>query len=356
MEDQFMAQTTNYHRQKLLFSILAVLVFFWGVSGALDITNVPYHGIALSPGNVITAVREGSPAAQAGAQVGDTLTKLDNIPIEDFATFVNRERPAIGSDGSVTVNRGGIEQTLNFKYAAQPFAEIVATSGSGIVIGLAFLILGLMVYLKHPTYLSRSFCALSLLFAMAVFPVPYLASSVERRIVFAILSLLGGIMIATVLNYCLHYPHAKAILTARPWLQQAIFIFAPALGLMLATINLTTPPMSATRSLLLTIGIFIVYGGYLLLSVIGVGHSFFTASAEQRSATGLNLMLVGLVVGFGPLLLTILVRLFSPNAAELPGERFNLLPMVAIPICLALALMKLEPAPAAVQAEERPTT
>src|SRR5207248_803883 len=200
MEDQFMEQTTNYQRQKLLFSILAVLVFCWAVSGALDIANIPYNGVVSSPDNVVTAVREGSPAAQAGLQVGETITKIDNIPVADFAAFVNRARPAIGSDGNVTVKRGAVEQTLNFKYAVQPFAEIVATSGSGIVIGLAFLILGLMVYLKHPTYLSRSFCGLSLLFAITSFQPPYLTSPVERRIVFAILSLLGGFMVAMTLN------------------------------------------------------------------------------------------------------------------------------------------------------------
>ena len=163
-------------------------------------------------------------------------------------------------------------------------------------------------------------------------------------------------MVAMILHYCLHYPRTKAILTVRPWLQQAIFIFAPALGLVLATITLTTPPMSPRRTLLLTTGIFMVYGGYLLLALIGVAHSYFTASAEERAATGLNLMLAGLVIGFGPLLLIILLRLFSPQMAELPGERFYGLAMLAIPICLALALMKLEALPAAVRAEERPVT
>lgn len=351
-----MEQAPNYRRQKLLFSILAVLVFCWAVSGALDITNIPYTGIVPSPDNVVIQLREGSPTAQAGLQVGDTITKIDNIPIEDSAAFANRARPTIGSDGSVTVKRGGIEQILHFKYAAQPFAEIVATSGSGIVIGLAFLILGLMVYLKNPTYLSRSFCGLSLLFAVVMFQPPYLVSSVERRIVFAILSLLVGIMLAALLNYCLHYPRTKKILTARPWLQEAIWIFAPALGLMLATITLTTPPLTPNRSLLLNAGVSIVYGGYLLLAVIGVAHSYFRANAEERSSTGLNLMLVGVVIGFGPILLSILVRLFSPHLAELPGERFYGLTMLAIPICMALALMKLEPSPATVQAGERAAT
>ena len=97
-----MEQTTNYQRQKLIFSILAVLVFCWAVSGALDIANIPYNGVVSSPDNVVIAAREGSPATQAGLQVGDTITKIDNIPIEDFAAFTNRARPAIGSDGSVT--------------------------------------------------------------------------------------------------------------------------------------------------------------------------------------------------------------------------------------------------------------
>lgn len=351
-----MEQTANYNRQKLLFSLLAVLVFFWGVSGALDITNLPYSGFVSSPDNVVTVVRDGSPAAQAGLQVGDSITRIDNISVEDFATFANRARPAINSDGSVTVKRGATEQTLTFKYAAPPLAEIIAGPGIGALVGLAFLILGLLVYLRNPTRLSRSFCGLSLLFAVVMLPMPYLASSTQRRIVWAILSLLVGVTLATVLNYCVNFPRTKTILITRPWLRQAIFIVAPALGLMLATINLTTPPMSANRSLLLVTVIAVIYGGYFLLSVIGVAHSYFTASAEERAATGLNLMLVGVVIGFGPLLLSILVHTIAPHMGELPGERFYGITLLAVPVGLAMALMKLEPAPAAIKAEERPTT
>jgi hypothetical protein len=74
------------------------------------------------------------------------------------------------------------------------------------------------------------------------------------------------------------------------------------------------------------------------------------ASAEERSTTGLNLMLLGMVIGIGPLAISILYHAIFPHAGDLPGERFWNLTGIAIPIGLALALMKLEGATAEVKA------
>ena len=100
----------------------------------------------------------------------------------------------------------------------------------------------------------------------------------------------------------------------------------------------------------------LIIGGYVLLSVISVIHSYIKASAEDRKVAGLNFILLGLVVGFGPILLALLLHTFIPHMADLPGERFYGMTMLAIPIGMALALMKREPALAAVRPEERPAT
>lgn len=343
-----MEQSTDYKRYKTIFLVLTVAVFVWGIIGALDIPQIPYTGYNTSPDNTVTLVRDGGPAAQAGLRVGDTVTHIDNIPIQDTAALSIRGRPAINSEGSLTVTRGGTEQTLNLKYASQPTVNMIAGTGAVTLTGLAFLILGLMAYLRNPTRMSTRFCALSLLFAALLFNAPYIASSAQRRIVDGIMTTLLTILFAAILDYCLNFPRAKNIVAARPWLRQAIYVINGAFGVALATITITTPPMNARRTGILFLGFSIIFGGSILLSVIAVIHSYIKASSQERAVTGLNIMLVGILIGFGPLLLSIIARLVNPHLGELPGEQFYGITLIALPIGMAMALMKLEPAGARV--------
>jgi hypothetical protein len=345
-----MEQTIGYAHYKTLFSVLVVVVFIWGLIGTLDIKNVPYTGYVLSPDRTVRIVREGSPAASAGVKVGDTVTKINNIPIADFGSLAAQPRPAIGSEGSITVKRGETEPTLTFKYGSQPMVSLIAGFGATTLTALAFLILGLMVYRKNPTRLTTMFCSMSLLFAVVLFNRPYFASSVQRRLIGGVMTILLALLFAAVLNYCLNFPRMKKIIAARPWLRQAIYVIAGAFGVTVATIGITTPPMTPARSVILSLAFSVIFGGYILLSVIAVVHSYIKASTAERSATGLNLMLLGMVIGFGPLLLSILARIISPHMGDLPGERFYGITLLAIPIGLAMALMKLKEAPADIPA------
>jgi hypothetical protein len=352
-----MEQTPNYGRYKILLLVLTGVVFIWGMIGASDITRIPYAGYTLSPdASRVTHVRADSPAEQAGIRAGDTVTQINGIPISDLATLTKRGRQAIDSDGSLTVKRGETEQTLTFRYDQQPLVDVITGPGFLTLIGLAFLILGLMVYLRNPTRLSTGFCSLSLLFAVSLFHAPYVASSLPRRIIEAVLGVLFAILLAVLLNYCLNFPSIKTIMIRRPWLRQASYLIAGAWGIMLATIIITTPPMWGRRMLALSIINGLIIGGYVLLSVVSVIHSYVKASAEEREDTGLNFMLLGLVIGLGPILLAILLHTFIPHMAALPGERFYSMTMLAIPIGMALAVMKREPVVTAVRPEERPAT
>ncbi len=350
-----MAQTKNYGRYKMIFSILAVAVFIWGVIGALDITNIPSAGYINSPENVVTFVREGGPTGQVGLNVGDTITRINGIPVENYTALAIVNRPAIGNEGSLSVKRGDGEQTFSFRYESQPTTDLIAGYGAFTLAGLAFLILGLMAYLKRPTKLSTQFFALSLLFALSLFNPPYFASSVSRRVRDAILVILFAVLLAVILDYCLNYPRAKKIITERPWLKEAIYMIAISWGVMIATITLSIPPMTVRRQMMLFLSGALIVGGYVLLAIISIIHTYLKASADERRAAGLNLMLAGLVIGFGPVILAMIIRIFNPNMASLPGERFYTVTFIAIPIGMAMALMKLESAPAAIEAKEGAT-
>jgi len=339
-----MEQKTDYSRYKTLFYLVAAVALIWGVLGTLDIRNIPFTGYVLSPDRVVTIVRENSPAAAAGVKVGDTVTKIDGIPVADLGSLIAQPRPAINSSGSVSVKRGATEETLTLKYGSQPMVDLIANFGAATLTGLAFLILGLLVYLKNPTRLSTMFCSLSLLFAVVLFNTPDLASSVLRRLAAGTTFFLIAMLFAVVLDYCLSFPKTKKIIAGRTWLRQTLYVVAGAFGVMVATIFITTPAMTPARSMLLSLGFGIIFGGYILLSVIAVVHSYIKASTQERSATGLNLMLLGMLIGFGPVLLSILVHTISPHLSELPGERFYGITLLAIPLGLAMALMKLKPA------------
>ena len=348
----------DYSRYKTIFYLLGAVVLIWGVVGTLDIRNIPFTGYFLSPDRVVTLVRENSPAAAAGLKVGDTVTRIDGIAVTDFGSLIGQPRPAVNSNGSVTVRRGATEETLSLRYGSQPMVDLFANFGAVTLTGFAFLFLGLWVYLKKPTRLSTMFCSLSLLFAVALFNTPYFTSSVSRRLVTASIFFGVAMLFAVVLDYCLAFPVVKKIIAKRNWLRQAIYVVAGAFGVMVATIFLTTPVMTNVRSLLLSLAFGLVFGGYILLSVIAVVHTYIKASPQQRSALGLNLMLLGMLIGFGPTLLSILVHTLSPRMGELPGERFYGISLLAIPIGLAMALMKLTAAPADVPEviEDKPKT
>ncbi len=345
-------EQTNHRRYKTIFSALAIAVFAWGVMGALDITNIPYDGYSLSPQNTVTNVQPNSPAEEAGVRVGDEVTRIDGIYIGDRVRLTVRDRPAPNTAGTITVRRGDAEETFSITYGTIPTLNIVTGFGAVTLTGLLFLILGLMAYLRNPTRLSAMFCALSLLFATSMFNNPYFQSSVTRRVILGALAIITGILLGAILDYCLNFPRAKKIIADRVWLRLAIYSITTSLGVALATISITSPVMTPVRQQILSLTTGTVFGGALLLAVIGVIHSFVKMSSEERSATGLNLMLAGVIVGFGPLLISIIARIIDPQIGQLPGEQFYPLSFIAIPIGMAMALMKLEPAVESVKAEE----
>jgi hypothetical protein len=158
------------------------------------------------------------------------------------------------------------------------------------------------------------------------------------------------------LYYCLNYPREKEVLASRPWIRRVIPILAPLMGLVIALINLFAPNISAGNSMLLSIFIGVIYGGYILLAIIAVIHSYLKAGPGERSTSGLNMMLIGMLIGFGPLVISILYHTIFPRAGDLPGERFWGMTMIAIPIGMALAMMKLQPAASAAKAGEEAMT
>ncbi|HEX4951406.1 MAG TPA: PDZ domain-containing protein [Blastocatellia bacterium] len=348
-----MEQTWFGISNKVLYSIIAVILLLWGLSGLQEITKIPYDGFFISPDNIVTDVQPGSPTAVAGLRVGDEVTKIDGIPVESVAGFFEHGRPVIGSPGSITVKRGGGEQTLQFRYAERPTSEIWRISGASILVGLASLLLGLMVYLRNPTWRSNILCLILFAMAAVMLPRPYVHSSLWNRLLNSTTILIMVSLVALFLVYCLNFPRQRNILRDKPWLSGLIAVLALAMGLIVVYINLFQPDMTNTMNLLFNALFGLVLGGMMLWGILAVAASYFKADASERRAWGLNWMMLGLVIGLLPPVLAILIGSIFPRAGQMPWMRIGPILALAIPLGFALALMKREPVRQALGEEAR---
>ncbi len=348
-----MEQTWFGISNKILYSIIAVILLLWGLSGLQEITKTPYSGYFASADRVVTSVRTGSPAEMAGLQVGDQLTKYDGIAAENTAALAERPRREAGSAGTITVNRGGAEQTLNIRYGEQPTSDMLLNEGTGILVGLASLLLGLFVYLRNPTTRSSMLCLFLLAWAVLFLPGPYFHSATVRGWLNALFQLIVGLTLALLLLYCLRFPSTKKILSDRPWLSGSIILIALVPGVIFAYRSIVRPETSATTSMTLGILSGVVLGGILACSLWAIVHSYLKADANERKAWGLNWMMLGVVIGIAPLVLSVVLRLLFPRLGEMGWENLIGLTFLAIPVCFTLALMKREPVRQAMEEEAR---
>jgi 2-alkenal reductase len=88
---------------------------YLGITWALVTPDVARaNGLPAQWGIYVKSVGEGSPAAQAGLQVGDFITQIDSTPLDGDHPFINTLlRYSVGQEVQVTVVRG--TQTLTVK-------------------------------------------------------------------------------------------------------------------------------------------------------------------------------------------------------------------------------------------------
>ena len=84
--------------------------------------------------------------------------------------------------------------------------------------------------------------------------------------------------------------------------------------------------------------------GYFLVAIITLLRKYLKASAADRSSNGLNMMLLGTIIGIVPILVYFTVGYLSPGT-ELPGNDYAFYTFAAIPICFTMALNQLSNKP-----------
>ncbi len=328
---------------KTPFLIVGGLILLWGILGLLDLRNVPYAGFQLGPDNSVTRVYPGSPAEQAGMMVGDAVQSTGGIAIEDSRALSRRPRAEIGESRTIVVVRDGQTVNLDLSFSNQP-GRNVALSVAGTLIGACFVVFGLLAYGTAQNRSTTLLALLGLAFGLTIGG-PYIASFGLRTAVGFVV--LAGIVLgfAFLLHFMLEFP------TRKQWLAKASatkILYAPAVLIALLFFYLLVFQPAGTgglnRIVNVLVGLFVV--GYFGFSVIAVVGTYRKATPEERTAAGLNFMLVGIVLGLLPLIISSIVNVIAPSVV-LPAVDFYFLTLVLIPIALAMAAMKQAKAPAA---------
>jgi membrane-associated protease RseP (regulator of RpoE activity) len=330
-------QSTKYNA---LLSIVGLLFIVWGVLGLMDSKNYAYSGYSTDGNNTIIQVREGSPSEAAGMMVGDVMKSYDGIAVEDSKSFAKRARTEIGDVVEVVVDRNGEEHTMSITYSELP-SKNASLNMAAFVMGLLFVILGLLVHTKKKTTLSLSFAVFSVFFGFIWFNGPNIEPGFLNQLVDSISITLVLFAIAAMAGFALKYPPTSTFLGGG----SSKWLYAPAaiMVVIIWILNFVQPDSTSTLNMTMRLlfGLVILY--YFGMALITLIRKYSNANAEERSSTGLNLMLLGVILGILPFLINWIITRLSPSTI-LPGIDYLFLTFAFIPIFFALALMKMKKA------------
>ena len=324
-------------RYRTKFLAFAAVILLSGLGGVMDISNQTMTGYQTDGNNKVIQVTPGGPAEAAGLQVDDMITSIAGIGVEDDKAQAARPRAAIGEVRTYEVMRNGSAVSLDVTHAElQGTPRMLAYLGA--VVGLCFLLFGLWAYLRGPTPATTLLAILGLTFGLAFLGTPYFESLTIRNLVSAVVVTIVLLGFAVLLHFLLAFP------SRRPFLGRASatkILYGPAIlvAVLLIWVNFFQPNATSTLNLFFRIVIGLFFVGYLGLSLLTFLRSYASASTEARASSGLNLMLVGTVLGLGPSVVSGVIGLVSPSTI-LPGSQYYFLLLGLLPITFALATTK----------------
>jgi len=319
-----------------ILKIAAVLFIIWGILGLLDAKNYSYSGYSTDGNNKITQVREGSPAEAAGMQVGDVMKSYDGIAVTDSKAFSKRKRTEIGQTVEIVVDRNGEEQALQVTYTAEPDKN----SGLNIaafVMGLLFIVLGLYVDSKKKTTLSHAFALFGVLFGFIWFNGPYINPGFLRELVNSVNITIIMLAFVALACFILQYPPKSSFLKGGD--SRWTYVPAAVVVIIIWILNFAQPDSTSTLNVTLNMLFYVVIVFYFGLSLVVLIGKYSKANAETRSSSGLNHMLLGVILGIVPFLIVFTINRISPTTV-LPGDDYIFLTFAFIPIFSSLALLK----------------
>ena len=319
----------------------AALLVIWGLWGLVDLGNSPYHGFNVA-NSVVVRVAPDGPADRAGLRAGDRILTLGGIPMADLGTLWRQPRTEIGGIQLLVVERTdeatGATTTENVEitYSRLPAGTQTSAIVSA-VIGLAFLLSGILVFLKATSTPSLLFAIVGFGFAGILLPNPYIGAYGLRIFTENLFFVALIAAFASLLHLLLIFPRRKRVMEKKN-AGKLIYLPVAVYGLFGIIHIIAGLPVTRLRHPAELVVLGLVLLGYLILSLVALFHSFVTAAPQERAEEGLNFMLAGVLIGLLPLPLLMVAGMVVGR--DFPGGDFVVLTLVLIPISFGLALLR----------------
>jgi hypothetical protein len=329
-------------KYKMHLTVFGVLLAIWGAFGWMDVQNYAQGGWNTDGNNTVTQVLPGSPAEAGGLQAGDFIQSLGGISTTDAKAMSRRGRPKIGETWEFVVERDGAVTSLDVTFG-EPVAQRKLIAHAGFVAGFCFLGFALFAYMKKQTEATMALALTGTFFSLFFLNGPYFEGYMMRSVFNALTWIIVFMGVASMWYFLLVYPTRSAYLD-KPNARRMLYAPGLVAGLFVAYRILATPEATAGLNTFANIFVGGIASAYFIGSLITVYKSFSGASAADRDSQGLNLLLVGTLVGILPFAAGLVVNVFAPQVV-LPGQNFYFLAFILIPITWSMAVLKGASAP-----------
>ncbi|HMB59827.1 MAG TPA: PDZ domain-containing protein [Xanthomonadales bacterium] len=323
---------------QVLLLTLCLLAAAWGLLGWLDLPDQAFAGFDTDGSNVVTRVYEGSPAEVAGLQTGDRISQFDGVALKDAATLDRLPRKKSGEVRRLTIERADGMRIIEVTYAATR-PETVKRSHALLLVGFCYLCFPLLAWLRRPAEQTRLLVLMGFGLSLSFFGAPYIGDFGMRSLATAITSLFALFGLVALLQFLLMFPHQRPWLN-RTWAKPLLYFPAFLLWLLLAYRVLFTPTATSALSTVTQFLSGVIIFGYLVFSLYLLLRNYSRTDRSERKKLGLNLMLFASVVGFLPVFVAQLVRVFSPNS-PLPGQDYYFISLALLPMFWARSAIRL---------------
>lgn len=289
----------------------------------------------------IALVIPGGPADIAGLQHGDILHSIDDVPVRR----IPNPRHALRNSGwnrgiTVTVVRNGALVRTVLLPQKMPPSEVMWGLAHA-AIALATLLAGTLTLLRKVRMQTAVFFGICLTLASQIFTPYTIPTAWGYRIDSLLREILSALVPGLLVHFFLLFPYKRHNLHRRPWLHLAPYV--PGLLLFfMSTAKQSLASVLGLEQAVLGMGIMAAVAAYFVISIV-ISILLF-AHAYRKSPLPsvrhkLKVTLAGTLLGLGPVLLVVLIRLAMPTM-QFPADRAATLMIFFLPASFGYAILK----------------
>lgn len=320
----------NADSSKTPLMVFAAIVAIYGLLGWMDVANYAQGGWATDPESVVTQVLPGGPAEAAGLKVGDKIKSLGGISVTDTDANLRRGRPEVGETWEFIVERDGADVSLDVTFG-EPVPQRKFNAHASFLVGFCFIGFTMWAYMTKQNASTKALAIAGTTFSFVFIAGPYFDNFTLRTVDNVVVVFLVWLGVASILNFLLVHLRSGG--------NRMFYLPALVVALFISWRILLRPESTDALNNFANVLIGSVAAFYLIFSLVTVYRAYSQASTAERDAKGLNLMLIGALIGFLPPIIGVVTSVVAPQVV-LPGQNFYFLAFVAIPITWSLAVMK----------------